>query len=80
MCDILVLIQHLGTDNGCTWQNLGLIEETKISRSLPWRHPTNVFRLKEDVRPIFWYATFETAIFWTKIQQLIRDAQNLLYV
>ncbi|XP_030938623.1 methylenetetrahydrofolate reductase 2-like [Quercus lobata] len=34
--------------------NLGLIEETKISRSLPWRRPTNVFRVKEDVRPIFW--------------------------
>lgn len=37
-------------------QNLGLIEETKVSRSLPWRRPTNVFRVKEDVRPIFWYA------------------------
>ncbi|GLT89311.1 hypothetical protein SLE2022_072980 [Rubroshorea leprosula] len=34
--------------------NLGLIEESKISRSLPWRRPTNVFRVKEDVRPIFW--------------------------
>lgn len=34
--------------------NLGLIEESKISRSLPWRPPTNVFRVKEDVRPIFW--------------------------
>ncbi|KAK9287894.1 hypothetical protein L1049_016337 [Liquidambar formosana] len=34
--------------------NLGLIEEAKISRSLPWRRPTNVFRIKEDVRPIFW--------------------------
>jgi methylenetetrahydrofolate reductase (NADPH) len=34
--------------------NLGLIEEAKISRSLPWRRPTNVFRVKEDVRPIFW--------------------------
>ncbi|KAI4295291.1 hypothetical protein L6164_035352 [Bauhinia variegata] len=34
--------------------NLGLIEETKISRSLPWRRPANVFRVKEDVRPIFW--------------------------
>ncbi|XP_073008321.1 probable methylenetetrahydrofolate reductase (NADH) [Typha latifolia] len=34
--------------------NLGLIEESKISRSLPWRRPTNVFRAKEDVRPIFW--------------------------
>ncbi|XP_061353076.1 methylenetetrahydrofolate reductase (NADH) 2-like [Gastrolobium bilobum] len=34
--------------------NLGLIEESKISRSLPWRRPTNVFRIKEDVRPIFW--------------------------
>ncbi|CAA7405460.1 unnamed protein product [Spirodela intermedia] len=31
-----------------------LIEESKISRSLPWRRPTNVFRAKEDVRPIFW--------------------------
>ncbi|XP_043705692.1 probable methylenetetrahydrofolate reductase isoform X1 [Telopea speciosissima] len=34
--------------------NLGLIDEAKISRSLPWRRPTNVFRVKEDVRPIFW--------------------------
>ncbi|KAH6834899.1 methylenetetrahydrofolate reductase 2 [Perilla frutescens var. hirtella] len=34
--------------------NLGLIEESKISRSLPWRRPTNVLRVKEDVRPIFW--------------------------
>ncbi|KAK1575540.1 hypothetical protein Q3G72_006368 [Acer saccharum] len=34
--------------------NLVLIEESKISRSLPWRRPTNVFRVKEDVRPIFW--------------------------
>ncbi|KAK4804005.1 hypothetical protein SAY86_003822 [Trapa natans] len=34
--------------------NLGLIEETKISRSLPWRRPTNVYRVKEAVRPIFW--------------------------
>ncbi|EYU36618.1 hypothetical protein MIMGU_mgv1a003262mg [Erythranthe guttata] len=34
--------------------NLGLIEESKISRSLPWRRPANYFRVKEDVRPIFW--------------------------
>ncbi|KGN61503.1 methylenetetrahydrofolate reductase 2 [Cucumis sativus] len=34
--------------------NLGLIEESKVSRSLPWRRPTNVFRVREDVRPIFW--------------------------
>lgn len=34
--------------------NLGLIEESKISRPLPWRRPTNVNRTKEDVRPIFW--------------------------
>lgn len=34
--------------------NLGLIEEAKIIRPLPWRRPTNVFRVKEDVRPIFW--------------------------
>ncbi|XP_062212821.1 methylenetetrahydrofolate reductase (NADH) 1 [Phragmites australis] len=34
--------------------NLGLIEESKVSRPLPWRPPTNVFRVKEDVRPIFW--------------------------
>ncbi|GAB4825662.1 hypothetical protein Ancab_008535 [Ancistrocladus abbreviatus] len=34
--------------------NLGFIEESKISRSLPWRRPTNVHRVKEDVRPIFW--------------------------
>ncbi|CAI9097050.1 OLC1v1033346C1 [Oldenlandia corymbosa var. corymbosa] len=35
-------------------QNLGLIEESKISRTLPWRQPTNIYRVKEDVRPIFW--------------------------
>ncbi|KAH0714211.1 hypothetical protein KY284_007116 [Solanum tuberosum] len=34
--------------------NLGLIEESKVSRPLPWRRPANVFRVKEDVRPIFW--------------------------
>ncbi|XP_004250093.1 methylenetetrahydrofolate reductase (NADH) 2 [Solanum lycopersicum] len=34
--------------------NLGLIEESKISRPLPWRRPANIFRVKEDVRPIFW--------------------------
>ncbi|XP_010524471.1 PREDICTED: methylenetetrahydrofolate reductase 1 [Tarenaya hassleriana] len=34
--------------------NLGLIEESKISRPLPWRRPANIFRTKEDVRPIFW--------------------------
>ncbi|KAL3621577.1 Methylenetetrahydrofolate reductase 2 [Castilleja foliolosa] len=34
--------------------NLGLIEESRISRSLPWRRPANVFRVKENVRPIFW--------------------------
>ncbi|KAM0015911.1 putative methylenetetrahydrofolate reductase (NAD(P)H) [Helianthus debilis subsp. tardiflorus] len=34
--------------------NLGLIEESKVSRPLPWKKPTNLFRLKEDVRPIFW--------------------------
>ncbi|PKA60296.1 Methylenetetrahydrofolate reductase 1 [Apostasia shenzhenica] len=34
--------------------NLGLIEESKVTRSLPWRRPANVFRAKEDVRPIFW--------------------------
>lgn len=34
--------------------NLGLIEESKITRSLPWRRSSNVFRAKEDVRPIFW--------------------------
>ncbi|PIA59757.1 hypothetical protein AQUCO_00400570v1 [Aquilegia coerulea] len=35
-------------------QNLGLIDEAKISRPLPWRRPTNIYRVKEDVRPIFW--------------------------
>ncbi|KAG9443448.1 hypothetical protein H6P81_014788 [Aristolochia fimbriata] len=35
-------------------KNLGLVDETKISRPLPWRRPANVFRVKEDVRPIFW--------------------------
>ncbi|XP_057781206.1 methylenetetrahydrofolate reductase (NADH) 2-like [Salvia miltiorrhiza] len=34
--------------------NLGLIEESKLPRSLPWRRPTNVFRARESVRPIFW--------------------------
>ncbi|CAN6444458.1 unnamed protein product [Victoria cruziana] len=34
--------------------NLGLIDETKVQRSLPWRRPTNAFRSKESVRPIFW--------------------------
>ncbi|KAG2534302.1 hypothetical protein PVAP13_9NG282100 [Panicum virgatum] len=28
--------------------NLGLIEESKVSRPLPWRPPTNVFRLQEE--------------------------------
>lgn len=46
------------SDRSRTLQNLGLIEESKISRSLPWRRPTNVFRAKEDVRPIFWYFVF----------------------
>ncbi|XP_010251464.1 PREDICTED: methylenetetrahydrofolate reductase 2-like [Nelumbo nucifera] len=35
-------------------KNLGLIDDNKISRSLPWRRPTNIHRVKEDVRPIFW--------------------------
>ncbi|KAF2282553.1 hypothetical protein GH714_043672 [Hevea brasiliensis] len=39
---------------GFSMSNLGLIDESKITRSLPWRRPTNVFRAKEDVRPIFW--------------------------
>ena len=47
ICSILI--------TGLCWQNLGLIEESKISRCLPWRRPANVFRVKEDVRPIFWY-------------------------
>ncbi|KAG9136205.1 hypothetical protein Leryth_003807 [Lithospermum erythrorhizon] len=34
--------------------NLGLIDDSKISRSLPWRRPTNLNRIKEGVRPIFW--------------------------
>ncbi|XP_041995681.1 methylenetetrahydrofolate reductase 2-like [Salvia splendens] len=34
--------------------NLGLVEESKFPRSLAWRRPTNVFRAKESVRPIFW--------------------------
>ncbi|KNA12569.1 hypothetical protein SOVF_124730 [Spinacia oleracea] len=34
--------------------NLGLIEESKIQRPLPWKRPANVNRTKEDVRPIFW--------------------------
>ncbi|XP_011074034.1 probable methylenetetrahydrofolate reductase [Sesamum indicum] len=34
--------------------NLGLVEESKIARPLPWRRPANVFRVKENVRPIFW--------------------------
>ncbi|XP_010277866.1 PREDICTED: probable methylenetetrahydrofolate reductase [Nelumbo nucifera] len=35
-------------------RNLGLIDDNRISRSLPWRRPTNIYRIKEDVRPIFW--------------------------
>ncbi|KAJ3669375.1 hypothetical protein LUZ60_011325 [Juncus effusus] len=35
-------------------KNIGLIEESKVSRTLPWRPATNAFREKEDVRPIFW--------------------------
>lgn len=35
-------------------QNLGVIEEAKILRPLPWRRPANIFRIREDVRPIFW--------------------------
>ncbi|XP_051118212.1 probable methylenetetrahydrofolate reductase [Andrographis paniculata] len=34
--------------------SLGLIQESKISRSLPWRRPANVNRVQENVRPIFW--------------------------
>ncbi|XP_021752218.1 methylenetetrahydrofolate reductase 2-like [Chenopodium quinoa] len=34
--------------------NLGLVEESKIQRPLPWKRPANVNRIKEDVRPIFW--------------------------
>ncbi|KAG9128921.1 hypothetical protein Leryth_009659 [Lithospermum erythrorhizon] len=34
--------------------NLGVIEESKISRPLPWKRPTNLNRVKEGVRPIFW--------------------------
>ncbi|KAK4793856.1 hypothetical protein SAY86_011850 [Trapa natans] len=42
----------------CKTKSVGLIEETKISRSLPWRLPTNVYRVEEAVRPIFWYIKF----------------------
>eukprot|EP00271_Cylindrocystis_brebissonii_P012969 TRINITY_DN32499_c0_g1_i1.p1 TRINITY_DN32499_c0_g1~~TRINITY_DN32499_c0_g1_i1.p1 ORF type:complete len:597 (-),score=129.56 TRINITY_DN32499_c0_g1_i1:465-2255(-) len=35
-------------------KNLGLVDESKIYRSLPWRPPTNVKRSSEDVRPIHW--------------------------
>eukprot|EP00250_Pteridium_aquilinum_P024796 c29616_g1_i1 orf=529-2313(-) len=35
-------------------QNLGVIDISKIRRPLPWRPPTNINRVKEDVRPIFW--------------------------
>lgn len=54
-------------------QNLGLIEESKISRSLPWRRPTNVFRVKEDVRPIFWY------VILVKLQYLDWNALNTIW-
>nr|CAD1822012.1 unnamed protein product [Ananas comosus var. bracteatus] len=33
---------------------LAILMESRIVRSLPWRRPTNVYRAKEDVRPIFW--------------------------
>ncbi|RDY10000.1 Methylenetetrahydrofolate reductase 2 [Mucuna pruriens] len=53
--------------------NLGLIEETKISRSLPWRRPANVFRVKEDVRPIFWYVTFANfSVLFQNIRRFMR--------
>ncbi|GAQ85933.1 methylenetetrahydrofolate reductase [Klebsormidium nitens] len=34
--------------------NLGLIDESKVQRTLPWRPPTNIKRRGEEVRPIFW--------------------------
>lgn len=30
----------------CNTKNLGLIEESKIQRPLPWKRPTNVNRVK----------------------------------
>ncbi|KAL2654165.1 hypothetical protein R1flu_022293 [Riccia fluitans] len=35
-------------------QNLGLVDITRVNRSLPWRPPTNQKRNGEEVRPIFW--------------------------
>jgi len=49
-------------------QSLGLIEESKISRSLPWRRPTNVFHVKEDVHPIFWYTTVAVIVLLPSIR------------
>lgn len=34
--------------------NLGLIDSSKVTRTLPWRPPTNIKRATEDVRPIHW--------------------------
>lgn len=34
--------------------NLGLIDSKKVTRTLPWRPPTNIKRASEDVRPIHW--------------------------
>lgn len=53
LLDLIFYFDGLLTTN-FSLQNLGLIEESKLSRTLPWRPPTNVFRVKEDVRPIFW--------------------------
>ncbi|CAN8267914.1 unnamed protein product [Cochlearia groenlandica] len=47
-------------------KNLGLIDESKIYRSLPWRRPANFYRMKEDVRPIFWANRPESYISRTK--------------
>ncbi|KAF1896307.1 hypothetical protein Lal_00018590 [Lupinus albus] len=57
---ILMVVSSISCS--CDINNLGLIEESKIYRSLPWRRPTNVFRIREDVRPIFWYITFAIAM------------------
>ncbi|KAK9672132.1 hypothetical protein RND81_12G079000 [Saponaria officinalis] len=46
--------------------NLGLIEESKIQRSLPWKRPANVNRVKEEVRPIFWANRPKSYIMRTK--------------
>ncbi|KAK4745114.1 hypothetical protein SAY87_011426 [Trapa incisa] len=60
--------------------SVGLIEETKISRSLPWRLPTNVYRVEESVRPIFWYIKFLGRDSFIKVQLIIIRLGTLKFI